>query len=95
MTSTFTKAEIAALKKLKSEESFLISCIPEKNSKDWNEDLVAGMSAYKNLIKKDLCFFTEEEPLILDDGEEFDFTPSAYLTEKGLVLVNSQDFNNI
>lgn len=95
MTSTFTKAEIAALKKLKSEESFLISRIPEKNAKDWNDDLVAGMPAYKSLIKKDLCFFTEEEPLILDDGEEFDFTPSAYLTEKGLTIVNRLDFSRI
>lgn len=92
MITTLTKSEIAALKKLKAEDSFLISQIPEKNSKDWNDDLVAGMSTYKSLIKKDLCFFTEEEPLILDGGEAFDFTPSVYLTEKGLVLVDSMDF---
>lgn len=78
MSDKLTKSENAALNKLKNEESFLISQIPENNSKDWNDDLVAGMPAYKSLIKKDLCFFTEEEPVTLDDGEEFEFTPSLH-----------------
>ena len=45
------------------------------------------MTTYKKLIKKGLCFITEEDPVILDNGEEFFFTPSLELTEEGYELI--------
>ncbi len=93
MTTKFSLSELSALKKLKDEGSILTSKIPDKNETEFLSDrVIAGMSVYKKLIKKDLCFITEEEPLILDDGEEFEFTPSIELTDEGQKVISELVF---
>lgn len=89
----FSEAELSALRRLKSERSILISKIEDKTLKDCLGSIVAGMSIYKKLIKKNICLLTEEDPIILDDGEEFQFTASIELTEEGEAILNKM--NNI
>ena len=88
----FSEAEKAALKTLSEKGAIVLNTIPDKNEKDCVDLITAGMTTYKKLIKKGLCFITEEEPIILDDGEEFLFTPSIELTEDGVQLVKNNKF---
>lgn len=81
--------EISALKRLKDEGGIIITKIPDKNETEFYFDrVISGMGVYKKLIKKELCFITEEEPFMLDDGSFFDFTPMMCLTEQGEKLVS-------
>lgn len=89
----FSEAEISALRRLKAERSILISKIEDKTLKDCLGSIIPGMNIYKKLIKKNICLLTEEDPIILDDGEEFQFTASIELTDEGEALLNKM--NNI
>lgn len=89
----FSESEMAALKTLSEKGGgIILTQIPDKNEKDFMGFITAGMTTYKKLIKKGLCFITEEEPLILDNGEEFLFTPSVEFTEEGLNLMKRINF---
>lgn len=93
MKTTFSLSELSALKRLKDEGIILTSKVPDKNETEFLSDrVISGMPVYNKLIKKDLCFITEEEPLILDDGEEFEFTPSIELTDEGLKVISELVF---
>jgi len=89
----FSEAEISALRRLKAERAILISKIEDKTLKDCLGSIIPGMNIYKKLIKKNICLLTEEDPIILDDGEEFQFTASIELTDEGEALLNKM--NNI
>ncbi len=94
MTIKFSLSELSALKRLKDEGSILISKIPDKNETEFLSDrIISGMSVYKKLIKKELCFITEEDPIIFEDGEEFQFTPSIELTDEGQKVVDELVFS--
>lgn len=93
MKTTFSLSELSALKRLKDEGSILTSKVPDKNETNFLSDrVISGMSVYKKLIKKEICFITEEEPLILEDGEEFEFTPSIELTDEGRKVISELVF---
>lgn len=89
----FSEAELSALRRLKTERAILISQIEDKTQKDCLGSIIPGMSIYKKLIKKNICLLTEEDPIILDDGEEFQFTASIELTSEGEDLLDKM--NNI
>lgn len=93
MSHKFTESEMSALSVLSQQRSILISQIPDKNINDHLDGLTAGMTTYKKLIKKGLCFITEEDPILFDgDDEEFYFTPSIELTEEGESLIKTLSF---
>lgn len=78
-----TATEEAALEILKHEGGCLLSSkIPNRNERGVFGEIIPGMGAFRSLEKKGLIFFTEEEPIILDDGTEIDLTPLVYLVEK-------------
>lgn len=52
----------------------LSSRVSDKTEYDVFGFKVPGMRVFKQLEKKGLIFFTEEEPFDLGDGEMFDFT---------------------
>ena len=58
--------------------SVLVSAIPEKNMRGVF-GLEPGMTIFKKLEKKGLVIITEEEPVQLEDGSWFEFTPSVDL----------------
>lgn len=78
-----SKTEIIALDILKRNGG----CIPSFGLSDTNEkgvvfsDITPGLSVFKKLEKKGLVFFTEEDPIELDDGDVVDLHPLIYLTE--------------
>ncbi len=61
----------------------LTSAIPDKTVTDWSGSKIAGMAIYEKLDKRGLVVITEEDPMLLDDGEEFTFTNEIYITDKG------------
>ena len=71
-------SEYEAMLLMKSIGSILTSRIDEKTSEDHVGRLIPGMTIFRKLIKKDLCFITEEEPI-----EDIDMTPSIELTPFG------------
>lgn len=78
-----SSTEEAALELLKmSGGCILMSAIPDRNEPGVFGDVTPGMRVYKSLEKKGLIFFTEEDPLILEDGTVFEFTPMVYLTQE-------------
>lgn len=58
--------------------SVLVTSIPEKNVHGVF-GMEPGMTVFKKLAKKGLVIITEEEPVELDDGTWFEFTPSVDL----------------
>lgn len=65
--------------------SVLITSIPAKNTRGVF-GLEPGLTIFKKLDKKGLVVITEEEPIRLNDGTEFTFTPSVELvTSPGTV----------
>lgn len=58
--------------------SVLITSIPEKNTRGVF-GLEPGLTIFRKLDKKGLVVITEEEPVQLDDGSWFEFTPSVEL----------------
>lgn len=78
-----SKNELNALLFLQENGGVLVSSLEEKNEKDRFGDMIFGMAIFKKLIKKELCFITEEDPVMLNNGEMFDFTPSLEITELG------------
>lgn len=80
--SKLSEAEEAALELIKREGCILESRISERTEHDVFGNAVPGMRVFRKLESKGLIFFTEEEPLILDDGTEFYFTPLVYINEE-------------
>ena len=73
-----TEAEYEAMLLMKSVRSLLTSWVDEKKSEDCLGRIIPGMTIFRKLIKKDLCFITEEE-----DIEGVEMTPSIELTPFG------------
>jgi len=74
-----SQMEHQALEWLKGQGgSVLVSAIPEKNMRGVF-GLEPGMTIFKKLEKKGLVIITEEEPVQLEDGSWFEFTPSVDL----------------
>jgi hypothetical protein len=72
-----TEMEQAALDWLKGKGgSVLVSSVEHKKNTHGVFGLEPGMTMFKKLEKKGLVMFTEEEPIQLDDGTWFEFTPS-------------------
>lgn len=82
MSNKLSEAEENALELIKRDGCLLASRISDRTDLDVFGNVIPGMAVFKKLEKKGLIFFTEEEPLILDDGTEFYFTPLVYLTEE-------------
>ena len=84
-----SESEIIALQTIQEHDgSLLVFYIPDNNEKDLWGVVIPGMRVYQKLEKKGLVFITEEEPVVFEDGEEFEFTPSVEFTELGLTYVN-------
>lgn len=78
--------EVRALEILQdSGGSLLVSKIPDKNERDVFGSITPGHSVYAKLAKRDLCFYSEEQPLDLpgDPLDGFTFTPEVYITDEG------------
>jgi hypothetical protein len=74
-----SEMELAALDWLKGQGgSVLITCVHEKNTRGVF-GMEPGLPVFKKLAKKGLVIITEEEPVQLDDGTWFEFTPSVDL----------------
>jgi hypothetical protein len=79
--SQLSAMEKEALEWLKGKGgSVLITAVPEKNVRGVF-GLEPGLTIFKKLAKKGLVIITEEEPVQLDDGTWFEFTPSIELIE--------------
>lgn len=89
MNQKLTENQKKALNNLLNRDGVFITAVPEKNEKDEFGDTMPGLSVYKALDKMGLVIITEEEPIHFDDGEEFNFTPTIYLTEEGRSVANS------
>lgn len=57
----------------------LTSNIEDKNYRDVFGCTVPGIGVFRKLEKKGLVFFTEEDPIVLEDGSEFTYTNSVCL----------------
>ena len=57
----------------------LTSRIEDKSERGVFGDTKPGMQIFRKLEKKGLVFFTEEDPIVLEDGSEFTWTNSACL----------------
>lgn len=64
--------------------SVLISIVPDKTEKGVFGDIEPGLSIYVKLAKRGLVVITEEDPITLEDGSEFTFTPAIEITDEGL-----------
>jgi hypothetical protein len=74
-----SEMEQAALVWLKGQGgSVLVTCVPATNTRGVF-GMEPGLSVFKKLAKKGLVIITEEEPVQLDDGSWFTFTPSIDL----------------
>lgn len=77
-----SEAEQAALRWIRDSNSTLVSAISEKTTADIFGHPVPGLTIFKKLERKGLCFQTEEEP----DEDGFTFTESIEFTEAGREL---------
>lgn len=77
-----SETEQEALKWLQSMGgTVLVSKIPDKTERDCLDVLQPGMTIFRKLEKKGLVFITEEEPVELEEGVWFEFTPSVELVK--------------
>lgn len=83
----FSEAQLVALQKAR--ETVLTSKIEDCTEKDVFGDPVPGHSVFRKLIKMGLVFETEEDPITLDNGEIFEFTPTYELTDEGLAQLEA------
>lgn len=83
-----SEAEITAIQWLKSSVATFVYNIEPKTSQDMHGCPVPGMSIFRKLEKKGLCFQTIEDPIFLNEGDEvpFEFSPTMELTDEGLDL---------
>lgn len=63
--------------------SVLVSSVEHKKNTRGVFGFEPGMTMFKKLEKKGLVIFTEEEPVQLDDGSWFEYTPSIELIKEG------------
>ncbi len=76
-----SEMEHQALEWLKGQGgSVLVTAVPEKNAKGVF-GMEPGLTVFKKLAKKGYVIITEEEPVQLEDGTWFEFTPSIDLVD--------------
>jgi hypothetical protein len=68
--------------------SVLISRLDDKDSTDNLGSDSFGLNRFKRLNKAGYVIITEEDPVELDNGEMFTFTPSVEITDAGLEAVS-------
>lgn len=79
-------AEIVALRWIHKGVATEVWRIEPKSSRDMWGDPIPGMTVFKRLEKKGLCYPTIEDPITFADGEVFEFSPTMELTEEGLAI---------
>lgn len=77
----FTEVQEKALRQAK--DGPLVTAVPDRTETDSFGEKTPGTAVFRTLIKAGLVFETEEDPITLDDGTLFHYTPSYYLTEAG------------
>lgn len=83
----FSEAEELALRW--AHEGVLISRLTERVQKDVFGGIDnPGEAVIRKLVKEDLIFITEEEPILIH-GTTFEFTPSLGLTDQGEIVFAS------
>lgn len=88
---SLSESEKAALRWIKTTSCNLVSHIPDKTERNVFGDPVPGMSIFRKLEKKGLCFETIEDPVRFTDDpneEPFYFTPSMELTDEGQAIAD-------
>ena len=83
MTANLSEGEIIALTLLRDRGSLFEYEVDSKNDIDVFGFPVPGKRVFNKLIKKNLVFLTEEEPIVLENGEEFQFSSTYELTDEG------------
>lgn len=88
-----SEAERVALKWIRKGQGTWVHLIDSKTSHDVFGDPIPGMTIFKKLEKKGLCFQTEEDPMFLNEGDEeaFQFSSTMELTDEGMELVEKLD----
>lgn len=77
--SRLSEMEQEALEWLKGKGgSVLVTSVPEKNVRGVF-GMEPGLTVFRKLEKKGFVIITEEEPIQLDDGSWFEFTPTIDL----------------
>ncbi len=79
--ATFSEAQEKALRM--ANDGILTSLVPDRTEKDVFGFPEPGVAVFRKLIKDGFVFETEEDPITLDNGTVFEFTPSYYLTDEG------------
>ena len=80
-----SEAELNAIQWLKTSLAPFVYNIEPKTSRDVFGNPVPGMTIFRKLEKKGLCYQTIEEPIFLNEGDEvpFEFSPTMELTDEG------------
>lgn len=83
-----SEAELNAIVWIKTSTAPFVYNIEAKSSRDVFGNPVPGMTIFRKLEKKGLCYQTIEDPIFLNEGDEvpFEFSPTMELTEEGLEL---------
>ena len=84
---TLSEAERTALENAK--RSILVSAIPGQNQKGVFSEIEPGLTVYKRLETRGLVYLTDEDPIELENGEIFQFTPTFEITDEGLKALES------
>jgi len=82
-----SEAEYNGMKTLASDKCIYEHMIEPKSYEDSLGYVIPGKAILAKLIKKGLCFITEEEPM--EDG--FQFSPTVELTDLGRSIIPNLD----
>lgn len=88
-------SERSAVELILKNDVNLVSDIPDKACKDVFGASIPGMRTYLALEKKGAVIITDEEPIVLDNGEEFTFTSGVELDRDfEIALINHIKHNS-
>ena len=77
-------AEMAALEMVRAAGGELLEYrVGDVTTKDVFGRPVPGIAVFRKLVKAGYLYLTIEDPVELDDGSTFEFTPSFCMTEVG------------
>ena len=84
------QSHIEALRILQNKGgTLLVSQIPDSNETGVFGIEMYGIRTYRALEKLKLVLFTVEEPMEMEEGVYFQFTPSCDITQAGLDLLKN------
>jgi hypothetical protein len=83
-----SEAEQNALQWLKSSVVTFVYNIEPKTTRDMHGSPIPGMTIFRKLEQKGLCYQTVEDKIFLNEGDEepFEFSSTMELTDEGLAL---------